>query len=232
MRNPEAEKQPLNRREWLWLFITVAGLLVVYLSPLREHLTHLRDFKAELSAMGIRGPLVFMAAMFVLTSLGVPRLLLFPLGGLAFGFMQGLLVCLAGSMAGAYTVFLYARFAGRGVILKKWPALHRMSGALEGRGIVTIALLRQLPTPGHLTNLFLGISPVTHAAFIFGTLLGAIPSAIPAILIGSSTVQASGQAQLGMLAGSLGVLAVVWIASTIYFRQSRRFMTLRARRHG
>jgi uncharacterized membrane protein YdjX (TVP38/TMEM64 family) len=227
MNEPAKPKQTLNRKEWVWLISTVAGLVVVYLSPLRDHLTHLRDFKTEMINLGMQGKLFFVAGMFILTSIGVPRLLLFPLGGLAFGFTEGLLLCMAGAMSGAYFVFLYARFTGRGVIVKKWPAVHRVSGMLEGRSFVTVALLRQLPSPGHLTNLFLGISPVSHHAFILGTLLGAIPSAVPAILIGSSTVQQSGNARLGMLAASLGFLAMVWVAGSMYFRNAERFKSLR-----
>ena len=223
-------KEPLNRREWVWLTMTVSGLLLVYLSPLRDYLSELRTFKGEVGALGARGKLLFVAGICVLNSLGVPRLLLFPLGGLVFGLAEGLLLCMTGAMTGAYIVFLYARFAGRGVVMKKWPAVLRISGALEGRGFVTVALLRQLPSPGHLTNLFLGISPVSHAAFLLGTLLGALPSGTLAVMIGSSTTQTTDQARFGMLAVAVGLLTLLWLAGSVYFRRSDRFKSLRLNR--
>lgn len=206
----------VNRKEAIWLLITIAGLLGVYLSPLREHLTQVRVLQDDIASLGRLGPLVFVLVLALVTALGVPRLLLFPVGGLAFGLWAGLLWCLAGSLAGAYAAFLYARHAGRGVVAKKWPAALRMSATLEGRGFLTVALLRQLPAPGHLTNIFLGISPVGHAAFLAGTLLGALPSAVPAIMVGSSALQAGQNERLLYLGTALGVLALVWIGGTIF----------------
>lgn len=230
MNHVPASKQPLNRREWIWLAVTVSGLLLVYLSPLREHLAELRTFKEDIAALGARGKLLFITGLCLLNSLGVPRLILFPLGGLAFGFAQGLVVCMIGAMTAAYVVFLYARFAGRGVVMKKWPSVLRMSSALEGRSFITVALLRQLPSPGHLTNLFLGISPVSHSAFLLGTLFGALPSGALAVMIGSSATQATDQGRFGMLGLAVGLLTLLWLCGGIYFRKSDRFKALRAQR--
>lgn len=61
MNPPQPSKQPLNRREWIWLAVTVSGLLLVYLSPLREHLAELRTFKEDIAALGVHGKLMFVA---------------------------------------------------------------------------------------------------------------------------------------------------------------------------
>jgi len=217
----------LNIREWLWLFFTAAGLLAVYLSPLREHLTHVDELRDEINALGHFGPLAYIGMLVVLTSVGFPRLILFPLGGLVFGFLWGLLWSMAGTIGGAYIAFLYARKVGRGIVEKKWPRLHDFAGVLEGRSFLTVALLRQLPTPGHMTNLFLGISPVRHRAFIFGTLLGCIPSALPAIMIGSSAAQATTQGRLGYVAGSVACLFALWLAGGFFLRYSPNTRALR-----
>lgn len=227
MNHAPSTPKNLNRREWIWLAVTVSGLLLVYLSPLREHLAELHTFKEEITALGMRGKLFFIAGLCLLNSLGVPRLILFPLGGLAFGFAQGLVVCMSGAMIGAYIVFIFARFAGRGVVKKKWPAALRISNALEGRNFVTVALLRQVPSPGHLTNLFLGISPVSHSAFLLGTLFGALPSGILAVMIGSSATQTTDQGRFGMLAVAVGLLTLLWLGGGIYFKTSDRFKALR-----
>lgn len=217
----------MNRAEWLWLVVTLGGLLFIYLSPLRQHLTHVQVLRVDIERFGSWAPVVFMGGMALVTGLGVPRLLLFPLGGLVFGLGWGLLFCMAGALVGAYGAFVYARLAGRGVITKKWPAVLSLSGALEGRGFVTVALLRQLPTPGHLTNIFLGVSPVGHTAFLLGTLLGALPSAIPAVMIGSSATQTTTGARVAWVVSSLGMIALFWIAGAAYFKRSERFRRMR-----
>lgn len=217
----------LNIREWLWLFVTAAGLLAVYLSPLREHLSHVDELRAEILSLGHWGPAVYIGLLVVLTSIGFPRLLLFPIGGLAFGLFWGLVWSLAGTIGGAYIAFLYARRVGRGIVEKKWPRLHGFTGVLEGRSFLTVALLRQLPAPGHLTNLFLGISPVSHSAFLFGTLLGCLPSALPAILIGSSAAQEHTHARITYVIGSVACLFAVWLAGGFFLRFSPKAQELR-----
>lgn len=210
----------LNIREWLWLFLTAAGLLAVYLSPLREYLTHVDLLRDRILELGHLGPLVYIGLLVVLTAVGFPRLVLFPIGGLAFGLLPGLLWSMIGTIGGAYIAFLYARKVGRGIVEKKWPRLHDFAGILEGRSFVTVALLRQLPAPGHMTNLFLGISPVGHMAFIWGTLIGCIPSALPAIMIGSSAAQETTHARITYVIGSVACLFALWLAGGFFLRYS------------
>jgi len=64
----------LNIREWSWLFVTAAGLLAVYLSPLREHLSHVEDLRGWIVGIGHTGPLVYGGLLVLLTSGGFPRL--------------------------------------------------------------------------------------------------------------------------------------------------------------
>lgn len=225
---PDNNPEKLRRREWLWLAVTGLSLIAIYASPLSDHLTHVQVLRDDIAALGFWGPFVYALGLAVITSLGVPRLALFPIAGMAFGFPVALASSLAGGVAGAYMAFMYARLAGRGLIMKKWPALHRISGSLEGRSFMTVAILRQLPAPGHLTNLFLGISPVSQTAFVFGTLIGAIPSAIPAIMIGSSISHDHADERMVMAGSGLAVLAVVWCAGLFYFQKSPRFAGLRA----
>ena len=200
--DPQGPREPalLGFKETVWLLSSAAGLLLVYLSPLREHLTHAQAIKADLQALGKLAPLVFVVVMSALTAMGIPRMVIYPIGGLAFGFANGLLWSMVATLVGAYATFLYARWAGRDFLLNKWPTLRALSARLQGRGPLAVALLRQLPNPAFLTNVLFGISPVGHQAFLVGTAAGSLPAAVPATLIGSSLGKASPETRLWYIA--------------------------------
>lgn len=223
-----ADEARMRTREWVWLGMTAAGLMVVYLSPLHEHLTHLQVINADIQAFGHWGPIVFILMTAALTSMGFPRMLLYPVGGIAFGFSGGMIWSLAGTLLGAYVTFCYARWAGQGFILAKWPVLHRITGMFENNGTFTIALLRQMPSPGFFTNLLLGISPVTHRAFLAGTAIGSIPSAIPATLIGSSAIQLSAHSRMWYVVASMICLVLLWALFGLFIRFSPRYRSIRS----
>lgn len=199
----------VSLREWTWLALIAAALLATYLSPLGEHLTHVAELRQDLERLGPLAPLVFILAMTGLTAAGIPRMAMYPLAGLAFGFLPGLLWSMVATVAGAYATFLYARWAGRSLVMKKWPALARLSSRLDARGFLSVALIRQLPSPGFLTNLMFGISAVRPTCFLLGTVLGSLPSAIPATMLGSSLSNASDGQRIRMAIAALAAMAVL-----------------------
>ncbi|HMP96811.1 MAG TPA: VTT domain-containing protein [Kiritimatiellia bacterium] len=214
-----AEAVTINRREWWWLVVTTGGLLAVFLSPIGEHLTHLSEIRNELAAFGAWAPAVFIAVMTGLTAVGIPRMLMYPIAGAAFGFGWGLMWSLMATVSGGYLTYMYARWAGRGMIIRKWPKLEGMSRRLRDHGFLSVAIMRQLPGPGVLYNLLLGISAVRRRSFIGGTALGALPSAIPALLIGTSLSLSSSAWRIGTLIGALVWLAVLWTVCGYLFRR-------------
>jgi len=208
----------LSIKEWVWLGITIAGLLIVFLSPLREHLTHVQELNADIRNFGHFGPLIFILMTAVLTAIGFPRMLMYPLGGMAFGFSWGMTWSLLGALLGAYLTFCYARWAGSGYVLKRWRGLSKINDVVKDKGILTIALLRQLPGPGFLTNLFLGLSSVSHWAFIFGTAIGSLPAAVPATLIGSSIIQPTSHSRMWYIGAAVICMILLWLAFGLYFK--------------
>lgn len=208
----------LNSKEWLWLIGLALLLLVTYLSPLKEHLSHAQEIKSLLAGYGSMAPVVFVCLMSLITAIGIPRMVIYPIGGLVFGFSEGLAWSLLATVAGAYLTFIYARWAGRGLVIKKWPSLTKITTKLDGRGTVSVALLRQLPSPGYVTNLLFGLSTVRTRCFLVGTALGFIPSAIPATLIGSSVSHGSHDHRILYTALSIAVLLAIWLGFSIMFR--------------
>ncbi|MBN2108138.1 MAG: hypothetical protein JW832_12005, partial [Deltaproteobacteria bacterium] len=65
--------------------------MIFFLPQFREQFGRIHEISEYLRSFGWAAPLVFIFAVAGLVAVGVPRLLLCPIGGMAFGFWQGLL---------------------------------------------------------------------------------------------------------------------------------------------
>lgn len=176
-------------RALLLLLVLTGCLAVVYFTPLRDLLKRAPEISDYLKTLGWRAPVLFTAAVAVLTAVGVPRLLLCPIAGMAFLFYWGLLWSQIGTLMGFYATFLFVRWGGKAWIMRRWPRLDRLAHAVRGRGFTSVFLVRQLPLGGIYINILLGLTHVRHRDFLLGTLLGILPEAIPAVLLGASAKQ-------------------------------------------
>ncbi len=196
--------------------MVVCGTLIFFLLPVREQLGRLHEIRGShlIVSMGWAAPLIFTAAAAVLVAIGVPRLLVYPVGGMAFGVWQGLLWSQLGCMLGAYAAFLFARWTGREFILRAWPRLNRYCEFGRRRGIVSVLLSRQLPLPGFFINLLLGLTSLSHVDFLLGTCAGFLPAAVPATLVGSGiTVVSAGENKMYAFF-AIAAVAALWILAS------------------
>ncbi len=192
-------------------------LLVLHFTPLKQWLGDLQALKGHIRAYGWKAHVVFAAGTIAAIALGVPRLALCALAGALFGFVAGGLVALVSSMAGSWGAFLLARWSGRG-----W-AERRLAGAsdtlravLATPTITSIFVARQLPVPGILINVMLGVLPTTQRTFLIGTGLGYLPSTAIIALAGSSLGKdslalAMTQITLAMIGLAVLTLLLVWL---------------------
>lgn len=172
------------------VFLAVIALgATVYFTPLKTWLAQGQLIKDQLALFGLAAPLVFTAATALLTAFGIPRLLLCSLGGMAFGFAWGLAWTLIGTLLGSYAVFLFVRWRGQDYALNRFPRLRGFSQNLESRGLLSVVLIRQLPLNGFYNTVFLGLTPVGHGDFLFGSLLGFLPLGVTACLLGAGLIQ-------------------------------------------
>lgn len=178
---------------------------------------------AELNQFGRGAPVVFFCVMSLLTAMGIPRMLFYPVAGLAFGFWTGFVWSIAGTIMGAYSAFIYARWAGRGFVEKTIPGLISVTDLIKDQTFATVALMRQIPAPGHILNLLFGISPVEHKHFLLGTIIGSLPAAIPALLIGSSVMQPDDNLRILKIVLSATLLMIMWLGFAWHFRKSERY---------
>lgn len=201
--------------------LLMAAALVVHLTPIRAWLADAERVRATLTSLGLWVYPVSTFAVAILVACGIPRLLLCAAGGAAFGFWIGLLIVQAGTLLGHYVVFLCIRWAGRDWVLRKWPKLRKWAEIIHEQGIVGVFLVRQLPGHAMLANTCLGLSHVRHHHFLVGTLIGLLPEAIPATLIGAGLVKNSLMDSAGYLALAGAAVAVIWIGCGYVLRQMK-----------
>ncbi len=177
----------------LGILIAVAAVFVgvVHFTNIREILENTSWLKTTIRNQGAWGPFFFILGSSILVMIGMPRLLSYVVGGMAFGFVQGLIFAQVASLLGAYSTFLIARWGTREWVKRLIENKSRYYKIIENPNILTIFLARQLPSSSVFISLFLGFSPVRHLNFIIGSLLGFLPQGIPAALIGSGAGKSS-----------------------------------------
>ncbi len=220
---PDASSILSIRKDLLFILIFVGIIFAAYLSPLKQYMDKAPEICEQIKATGGMAPAIFILGVCVLVCVGVPRLLLCPLGGMAFGFFFGLMYCVIGTLMAYYTVFLFVRWGGRGFILRHSQKLNRFTKILDHGGIPAVILVRQMPVHGMILNLMLGLSPVKHRDFLLGTAIGLFPEAIPFTLIGKGVKQGSlGKIMIYIVVAML-VLVILWLGVKLWSRRGKRY---------
>jgi uncharacterized membrane protein YdjX (TVP38/TMEM64 family) len=202
--------------------VLVAAVLVVHLTPISAWLADVQQVRAALAGMGVWVYPVSVLAVALLVASGVPRLLFCAAGGMVFGFWIGLLITQVGTLLGHYAVFLFVRWGGRDWALRRWPRLRKWADLMHEQGVVGVILVRQLPAHAMLINVSLALSHVKHRHFLLGTIIGLLPEAIPATLVGAGLVKTSLKDSAGYIALAAGALALIWILCGYALREMRK----------
>jgi uncharacterized membrane protein YdjX (TVP38/TMEM64 family) len=227
----EASAQPKgavgsNRRAIKKAVVLVMGLLVLgvltSLPPVRhvilDNQPRLKQFVHD---AGPWAPVVFAASVAVLVGCGLPRLAFHFLGGALFAFWGGLLWSVTGTMIGYAVVFFAVRQLGlRELILRKYPGWAKLAASLKGNTVPAVILFRQIPLPGLVTNVVLGLSPIRRREFFLGTAIGLLPQAVPMVLIGSGLRKEDLGLTVLYLFGGVTLFIALWIAWGAYVRRT------------
>lgn len=204
------------------LGVVVGLLILVYMTPVRNDLRDIQRIKLWLLSLGWVGPVAWMGIVFMLVSMGTPRLIFCPIGGLAFGFWKGLLWTQLPTLAGYYALFLFVRWGGRDFVLRRWPKVGRLNNHFQGHSSsLMVFTVRQIPISGLLINFLLGLSPIRHHQFLIGSALGILPEAIPFTLITSGTFKINSQNTALYIAIAIGFLLFVYITLQYFYRHSK-----------
>lgn len=209
------------RKDLIFIFIFFLVILALYLSPLKQYRESILAFCEGINRYGALAPLIFILSVAVLVCIGMPRLLLCTLGGMLFGFYQGLLYSVTGTIIGSYIVFSVVRLIGRTFIVNRYPKLNNFTKLIERGGIPGVILARQIPIHGMVMNLILGLSTVKQSDFLIGSAIGFIPEAIPFTLIGTGVKQGSLAKSIAYIVTAVVILAALWLGLKIWTEKKR-----------
>jgi uncharacterized membrane protein YdjX (TVP38/TMEM64 family) len=221
---PRASGVPIGK-----ILIALAALVaLVFLG--RAAGDQIPRFAAWVDALGVWGPVVFIAGYTIAVVAFVPASLLTLAGGAIFGLVAGTAYVFVAAMLGSCLAFLVARYVARRPIEarldgnERFAAIDRAVGA-QGRRIVF--LLRLSPAfPFNLLNYALGLTSVRFADYALagvgmlpGTLLyvysGKVAGDVAALAGGAATGDGGAQTALwvvGLLATAVVTILVTRIA--------------------
>lgn len=183
-----------------------------------EHLLHWFQAWGELTPVTSLG----LAAVFIVASLGIPRVLLSIGAGAVFG-PWSLAIIQPSATIGAVIAFLAARhliadrlrhrFAGK-------PAIHAIANAIDGEGWRIVALLRLAsPAPGPVANYAFGLTRIGFWPYTIATFIFTLPQTVLYVYVGVSgraaLIEDTGSPlKLGiMIAGLVSLAAVTFLVS-------------------
>ena len=197
------------RRLLILLAAAVAAFAVLYFTPVGAVVRDIHRLRAFLAGDDWWAEATYIAIVTGLVAVGVPRLVFYVLGGLAFGFWQGLILAQFGTLFGSYITFCAVRSGGRGWLKERFGN-HRLVGkAFHVRSsIKAVAMIRQLPLSSVMVNSGLALSQASARVFLVGSFIGFLPQGIIAVLIGSGVVDEHAVDGLGKLV-TAGVVLLV-----------------------
>lgn len=204
------------RKDVVLIFVFVALILIIQLTPFKQYAAKAPEFCQKIREYGILAPFIFTIGVVLLVCIGVPRLLLCPLGGMAFGVFWGVIYCVTGTVVAYYFIFLFIRWKGHNLIDRYYPKLKGFNHLLGAGGVPAVILARQLPIHGMFVNLLLGVSSVRQRDFLIGTSIGLFPEAIPFTLIGKGMKQGSLGESTIYIVMAVVVLAVLWLGTKLW----------------
>ncbi|MBZ0127106.1 MAG: VTT domain-containing protein [Rhodocyclaceae bacterium] len=197
------------RRLLILLAAAVTAFVLLYFTPVGAIVRDIHYLRAYLAGDDFWAEATYAALVIVLVALGVPRLMFYVLGGLAFGFWQGLILAQVGAVIGSGLTFWAVRHGGRAWIERHFGS-HRLFGrAFRVRSSVkAVVLIRQLPLTSVMINSGLALSQVSARVFLVGTFIGYLPQGVIAVLIGSGVVDEKAMDAVGKLVAAGIVLLV------------------------
>ena len=137
-------------------------------------------------------PVLFLLVHILASLLFFPRSAMAMLAGLIFGAWWGGVLAAAGSVIGASTGFLIARYISDGLVsipvstddTARWGESLRR---IENGGWKSVAMLRLIPVLPHTgVNYALGLTRLPLGAYAFGSLVGQMPMTIAFVQFGAA----------------------------------------------
>jgi len=157
------------------------------------------------------GPWIGLAVFVVAAIAMVPVVSLIVASALVFGFGQGSLVALAGSLLSAIGGYGLGRLLWRDAVRRlAGERLDGLNRRLSRRGVLATALVRIVPVaPFAVVNLVAGASHLRLRDFALGTLLGMAPGTLALTFFGRQAVSVARDPSPTSIATALGAVVLV-----------------------
>lgn len=150
---------------------------------------------AHVRGQGLRGILVYIALVALLTGVGVPRQICAFLGGYVFGVGQGTLFATIGTTIACCACFSYARFLGQHWIQARFGhKIEPLQNFICQSPFVLTLLVRIVPLGSNfLTNFLAGVSKIPALPFLSGSCGGFIIQNCIFAMLGSGLQMSDGR---------------------------------------
>lgn len=177
---------------------------------------------------GIWGPICYILVYIIATMLVLPSTALNLTGGGLFGPLLGTVWTSLAAVIAAVVAFYFSRTMGRERIAQRLAGRwQKMDIEIEQGGLFYIFAIRLVPImPYGLVNFAAGLTSIRFQDFLMGTILGTVPSVLPFVLLGSSSIQALHSGNISALVGALALTGLLVVGST-YWRSQRLKSTRR-----
>ncbi|MBC7841444.1 MAG: TVP38/TMEM64 family protein [Gemmatimonadaceae bacterium] len=200
-------------------------VLVVLVLVGRQLSNQLPKLTAAVDALGVWGPIVFVASYAVACVAFVPASLLTLAAGALFGIVKGTIFVLAGATLGSLGAFLIARYVARDWVAQRISRDARFAAidkAIAEQGRRVVFLLRLSPViPFNVLNYALGLTQVRVVDFLIaslgmipGTLLYVYTGNLATVVAGASSAPPRGPAFYAVLGLGLAATAAVTVIVT------------------
>lgn len=219
------------------LTVMIAGFLMAN-ETFREFLESVEAY-ADDNMLTVAGLYVLVQAAVVI--LLFPGLIFTLMAGYLFGPVIGTLVMVSGTVIGASTAFMIARFAFSDYfqgVLDRNPTFSVIAESVAHDGWKTVMLTRTIPLfPFKLSNYCFGVIPISLSQFAAGTMVGVIPLTVTNVSVGALAADLGsllegestlGVAQYGVIA--LGIVSGIVTFLLIRKRAKEKFARLDAKK--
>lgn len=174
----------LKNKFFIAALLSLAGLLLYALPFIVFNEEQILDWLNQLSA---QGKLAFLLMAALASAASVPRQVIAIAAGIAFGFLNGLLICSLAIMLGNAAQFLTSRCFLRPYLQRKIHKAIEQLDELANLGQFRIILLLRLLPAGHsgMINLAAGAGLWRFMPFLSASYLGQFPQNCIFVMLGS-----------------------------------------------
>ena len=171
----------------LFLVLIIASVFIFQIAGENFGLEQMRQY---LKDFGIWAPIIFIV-LYTIGTIFIPSTPFMAVAGILFGFKYGLFYTIIGGLLSSIIVFTISRHLGRDwveSILKNeyLKNIDKYNRRLENGATWDLILLRAAPVmPFNVLNILMGVSRINLGDYLFGTVIGLIPSNVVAVYFGT-----------------------------------------------